>query len=56
MWLYHDDYGYVSLSYAYIVEGVNGHSFNIKQLLSFLIGHYNNWGGRYYILELNVDY
>lgn len=46
MWLYHDDYGYISLSYAYVVEGVDGHSFTMSQLLSFLIGHYNNWGGR----------
>ena len=46
MWLYHDDYGYASLSYAFNVDGVNGHTFNLSQLFSFLIGHYNNWGGR----------
>lgn len=46
MWLYHDDYGYASLSYAYKVVGVNGHIFNIQQLFNFLVGHYNNWGGR----------
>ena len=46
MWLYHDDYGYASLSYAYNVEGVSGHTFNLTQLFDFLIGHYNNWGGR----------
>lgn len=46
MWLYHDDYGYASLSYAFNVDGVNGHIFNFNQLFDFLIGHYNNWGGR----------
>lgn len=46
MWLYHDDYGYASLSYAFNVDGVNGHAFNFNQLLDFLVGHYNNWGGR----------
>lgn len=46
MWLYHDDYGYASLSYAFNVDGVNGHAFNLNQLFDFLVGHYNNWGGR----------
>ena len=44
--LYHDDYGYASLSYAYTLEGANGHSNNLAQILQFLIGHYNVWGGR----------
>lgn len=53
MWLYHDDYGYASLSYAYKVQGVAGHTFSFSQLLDFLIGHYNNWGGRilYFAIE-----
>lgn len=53
MWIYHDDYGYASLSYAYNVKDVIGHNFNISQLFEFLIGHYNNWGGRvlYFAIE-----
>ena len=53
MWIYHDDYGYASLSYAYNVQDVIGHNFNITQLFEFLIGHYNNWGGRvlYFAIE-----
>ena len=53
LWLYHDDYGYASLSYAYNVEEVIGQNFSISQLFSFLIGHYNVWGGRilYFFIE-----
>lgn len=54
MGLYHDDYGYASLSYAYVVDGVSGHNFSINQLFEFLIGHYNIWGGRilYFAIEI----
>lgn len=53
VWLYHDDFGYASLSYEYNVQNVIGHSFNIKQLFEFLIGHYNVWGGR--ILYFGIE-
>lgn len=46
MWLYHDDYGYASLSYSYVVDGVSGTNFTFKELIAFLIGHYQVWGGR----------
>lgn len=46
MYLYHDDYGYASLSYAYKVDGVEGHNVNMSQILEFLKGHYLTWGGR----------
>ena len=46
MWLYHDDYGYASLSYSYVVDGVSGTNFTFKELIAFLIGHYRVWGGR----------
>lgn len=44
--MYHDDYGYASLSYGYVVEGVQGVNFQIKDLLHYLSWHYNYWGGR----------
>lgn len=53
MWLYHDDYGYASLSYAYNVNGVIGHNFSFNQLLDFLIGHYKVWGGR--VLYFSIE-
>ena len=53
LWIYHDDYGYASLSYAYNVQSVVGHSFNVKQLIEFLYGHYMTWGGR--ILYLGIE-
>ena len=53
LWMYHDDYGYASLSYAYNVQSVVGHSFNFKQLIEFLYGHYMTWGGR--ILYLGIE-
>jgi hypothetical protein len=46
LYLYHDDYGYASLSYAYNVESVIGTQYNLIQIVEFLIGHYNIWGGR----------
>lgn len=53
IYLYHDDYGYASLSYGYNVAGVTGNSFNLSQLFAFLIGHYKVWGGRilYFFIE-----
>lgn len=54
MGLYHDDYGYASLSYAYNLDGVSGHDVSILQTLNFLKGHYNVWGGRvlYFFFEI----
>lgn len=54
MGLYHDDYGYASLSYAYQVDGVNGHDLNFGQIMEFLKGHYEIWGGRilYFFVEI----
>ena len=53
LWLYQDDYGYASLSYAYNVTSVIGHKFSLLQLFDFLIGHYKCWGGRvlYFFIE-----
>ncbi|MEA5002888.1 MAG: DUF6056 family protein, partial [Christensenella sp.] len=46
VFLYFDDYGYLSLQYAYIVQGATGMNFSSAQLWEFLTGHYNIWGGR----------
>ena len=46
LYLYHDDYGYASLSYAYKMPDVNGCDFNLSQLIRYLIEHYKIWGGR----------
>lgn len=53
LWLYHDDYGYASLSYTNTVEGVIGHSFTLGKMFEFLGDHYNVWGGRilYFAIE-----
>ena len=54
VWLYHDDYGYASLSYLPGFTGCKGMSCSIKDMLSFLKYHYNNWGGRilYFFIEI----
>lgn len=46
VYLYHDDYGYASLSYTVNIENVVGHDFSFGQIIQFLIGHYFEWGGR----------
>ena len=53
LWIYFDDYGYGSLSYAYQVDGVVGHNYSIIDILRFCIGHYQYWGGRvlYFFFE-----
>ena len=54
VFLYHDDYGYASLSY---VSGfsTNNHGYHttISQIIDFLVYHYNHWGGRilYFFIE-----
>lgn len=52
--LYHDDYGYASLSYGYSVEGVNGLQFSLREILTYLKWHYTSWGGRvlYFFFEI----
>ncbi len=54
--LYHDDYGYASLSYVYNVEEVNGTQYDFGQILEFLKGHYEIWGGRilYFLIEIVI--
>lgn len=46
VWIYFDDYGYLSLSYNYTQPGVTGSQFTIGQLLSYLKGHYFSANGR----------
>ncbi len=46
VWIYYDDYGYASLSYLYNYPGNKGMNTNIADVISFLIYHYNTWGGR----------
>lgn len=45
-WMYFDDYGYASLSYLGKYTGTTGMNAGIKDVISFLIYHYNHWGGR----------
>lgn len=42
--LYHDDYGYLSLSYA--VEGYASVHYGLSEILGYLGAHYFDWGGR----------
>ncbi len=58
MWLYHDDYGYASLSYVgdiYKLHNLGFHT-TIADIYKFCIYHYNNWGGRvlYFFFECNI--
>lgn len=46
LYLHHDDYGYASLSYAYNVKDAQGTNYTFSQILEFLKGHYEVWGGR----------
>lgn len=45
LWLYHDDYGYASLSYAVDIGNI-GHEYGILDIFNFLGQHYLQWGGR----------
>ena len=45
VWLYHDDYGYLSLHYGYS-GGTEGMSYNLFDIFKYLQWHYLNWGGR----------
>ena len=54
---YHDDYGYLSLSYAGInIPNVQGTSYGIREILQFLYQHYMVWGGRilYFFVEIII--
>ena len=44
IWLYHDDYGYASLSYIDI--GNVGMNYGLEKIFEFLYVHYMTWGGR----------
>ena len=47
VYIYHDDYGYASLSYAVNPSTpVHGHIFTASQFVEFLEKHYQSWGGR----------
>lgn len=54
IYLHHDDYGYASLSYAYVVDSAKGHDLHIGEIMEFLKGHYDIWGGRvlYFFIEI----
>ena len=48
IWLYHDDYGYASLSYVSTVylKSYSGYHTSLLDIFEFLQFHYVNWGGR----------
>lgn len=54
LWLFHDDYGYASLSYLPGFTGHMGMNTSLGDILSFLGFHYQTWGGRvlYFFIEI----
>lgn len=47
IYLYHDDFGYASLSYfGDLTDDIPGHEFTFMQMMGFLRKHYLTWGGR----------
>lgn len=46
VYIYYDDYGYLSLSYGYVTESVVGDRYNIFQLIDFMYNHYLVANGR----------
>ena len=44
--IFYDDYGYLSLSYGYTVQTVEGHHFTLGQLMEFISAHYSYVNGR----------
>ncbi len=54
LWLFHDDYGYASLSYLTSFKGARGLNTGILDIINFLRLHYNIWGGRvlYFFIEI----
>ncbi len=45
VWLYHDDYGYLTLNYGVDAATV-GMNYGLGDILQYLHWHYRNWGGR----------
>lgn len=56
VYIYHDDYGYASLSYAGYSKNFQGSNYGFLDILRYLLWHYNNWGGRilYFLFEILV--
>ena len=56
VWLYHDDFGYATLSYVTTVDGIEGQDFKQINLLAFLRNEYMSWTGRVlpFFIEANV--
>ncbi|MEG0872451.1 MAG: DUF6056 family protein [Clostridia bacterium] len=54
IYMYHDDYGYASLSYGFELESVKGMSFGLGEIFEFLIGHYLVWGGRVFTFLFEI--
>lgn len=56
VWLYFDDYGYASLTYAWTGNDM-GMNFNISKIFEFLRWHYMEWGGRvlYFFFEIVIS-
>ena len=54
LWLFHDDYGYASLSYLPSFNGARGLNTGILDIINFLKLHYQIWGGRvlYFFIEI----
>lgn len=46
VFIYYDDYGYLSLSYGYVMEEVAGTDYNLSQLLEYMGHHYYYSSGR----------
>ena len=59
VFFFHDDYGYLTLSYAGIeIPGAVGTSYGLWELLQFLFEHYMTWGGRvlYFFIEIVLGF
>lgn len=54
VYMYHDDYGYLSLGYGTYEGGFTGFNYGISDIINFLKWHYMNWGGRvlYFFFEI----
>lgn len=54
VFIYYDDFGYLSLSYGGILPDVNGSDFTLSQLFHFMGQHYSHASGRLACLFLYV--
>lgn len=54
VFIYYDDFGYLSLSYGGILPDVNGSDFTLSQLFQFMGQHYSHASGRLACLFLYV--